>query len=103
MARYCVRGVAVPAAGRLTRVTVGGRTLAVAVVDGRVRAVDDACTHLRGSLSVGVVEDGAVVCPRHLGRFDLVTGAACGGPPTAGLRTYPATLVDGELCVELPD
>lgn len=103
MSRHVVQGFCVPEPGRLTQVTVGGRRLAVAVLDGRVHAVDDACTHLRSSLSAGLVEDGAVVCPRHLARFDLVTGAVRSGPPRTGLRTYPAQLSGGDLHVELPD
>ena len=103
MSTHHVPDFTAPPPGRLVAVTVGGRVLAVTVVDGRVRAFDDACTHLQSSLSSGVVEDGAVVCPRHLGRFDVTTGDVLGGPPRTGVRTFPAALVDGGLQVELPD
>lgn len=103
MSTHCVPGFTAPPPGRLVQVTVAGRVLAVAVVDGRVHAVDDACTHLQSSLSAGVVEDGAVVCPRHLARFDLATGAVLSGPPRTGLRTVPAELSAAGLLVELPD
>jgi nitrite reductase/ring-hydroxylating ferredoxin subunit len=103
MSTHRVPGFAAPPPGRLATVTVGGRVLAVTVVDGRVRAFDDACTHLQSSLSAGVVEDGAVVCPRHLARFDVASGDVLSGPPRTGLRTFPAELVDGTLHVELPD
>ena len=103
MSTHRVAGFTAPPPGRLTRVTVGGRVLAVTVVDGAVRAFDDACPHLESPLSTGVVEDGAVVCPRHLARFDVVTGAVLSGPPRTGVRTVSATLSDGALVLELPD
>lgn len=92
-----------PAPGELVRVTVAGRAVAVAVVDDRVHAVADACTHLRCSLSGGEVQDGAVVCPCHFAAFDLASGAVRRGPAVTALRTFPASIVEGVLHLELPD
>ena len=89
--------VELPAEGELTVVDVGGERVAVARLDGVVHAFDDACTHAQCSLSGGEVEDGAVVCPCHQGRFDLRSGAVLGGPPQVPLRIWQARVVDGGL------
>lgn len=92
-----------PADGDLAAVTVAARTVAVAVVDGQVYAVDDTCTHAQCSLSQGEVEGRSVVCPCHAGTFDLATGAVLCGPPKTAVRSYPARLVDGGLELLIPE
>ncbi|MCU1674657.1 MAG: Rieske (2Fe-2S) region [Frankiales bacterium] len=93
-------GVAVPAEGELVAVQVHGTKVAVTVVEGQVRAVDDECTHQQCSLSDGEVEDGALVCPCHFGRFDLRTGAVLDGPPEHPLHVWKAVVRDGALELE---
>ena len=61
--------------GSLKRVTVDGRAICLArPEDGRVYAIDDACTHEGYSLSEGELFDFDVECPMHGSRFDLRTG-----------------------------
>lgn len=103
MALHRIPAFTAPAPGELVQVNVAGRAVAVAVVGDRVLAVADACTHLRCSLSGGEVQDGAVVCPCHFAAFDLVTGEVRRGPAVTALRTYPASVVDDVLHLELPD
>jgi nitrite reductase/ring-hydroxylating ferredoxin subunit len=86
-----------PLEGELTAVDVGGDKIAVACARGRLYAFQDACTHLQCSLSSGDLEDTTVVCPCHLGRFDITTGAVLEGPPSTPLRTWPARVVDGRV------
>ena len=81
--------------GELTAVDLDGAKIAVARVQGQLYAFQDACTHMQCSLSGGDLEAGCVVCPCHLGRFDVTTGAVVDGPPLEPLRTWPARLVDG--------
>ena len=95
-----VEGVALPAEGELVAVQVGGASVAVTVVDGQVHAVDDECTHQQCSLAGGEVEDGALVCPCHFGRFDLRTGAVLDGPPDQPLHVWRAAVRDGVLELE---
>jgi 3-phenylpropionate/trans-cinnamate dioxygenase ferredoxin component len=86
---------AAPPEGELTAVDLDGAKIAVAHVQGRLYAFQDACTHLQCSLSGGDLEGACVVCPCHLGRFDVTTGAVVDGPPLEQLRTWPARLIDG--------
>jgi nitrite reductase/ring-hydroxylating ferredoxin subunit len=50
--------------------------------DGRVSAIEDACSHASGPLSLGKVCDGIVSCPWHDSRFRLSDGAVVRGPAT---------------------
>jgi nitrite reductase/ring-hydroxylating ferredoxin subunit len=87
-------GQAAPAEGDMTAVDLDGSKVAVARVDGRLYAFDDVCTHQQCSLSGGELDGATVVCPCHLGQFDLATGAVLAGPPPAPLRTWSVQAVD---------
>jgi len=43
------------------------------------------------------------VCPRHGSVFDLQTGRPLSLPAYVPVETYPVTIVDGVVRVELPD
>jgi len=80
-----------------------GHKLALYRVDDVVHATDDTCTHGAASLSEdGRVEGDQVECTWHNGRFDIRTGAACAMPCDQALRTWPVQVVDGQVCVVLP-
>ena len=89
------------AAGRL-RLEAEGCAVLLALVDGEVHAVDDACRHRGTSLSGGLLRDGVVTCPAHLWRYDVRTGRRhdTEGEP---LATYPVAVVDGTVEVTVPD
>lgn len=76
-------------------VIVGGREIAIYLVDGAVYATDNRCTHGDARLCDGYLEGHEIECPHHQGRFDIRTGAATCAPATLALQTYPVQL-DGE-------
>lgn len=84
--------------GEVRRVDLGdGRILAVYRVDGAVYATDDLCSHGDASLADGEVEDGQIVCPYHMGKFDIRTGEATGAPCSIAIRTYKVSEQDGHI------
>ncbi len=89
------------AAGRL-RLEAQGCAVLLALVDGEVHAVEDACRHRGTALSGGLLRDGIVTCPAHLWQYDVRTGHRhdTHGEP---LPTYPVALVDGTVEVTIPD
>lgn len=95
-----VTGFEAPDDGELTAVTVDGTEIAVASIGGELFAFQDECTHQQCSLSDGEIEGRSVVCPCHLGTFDVATGAVVSGPPDTPLRTWTATLVGEDLELE---
>jgi nitrite reductase/ring-hydroxylating ferredoxin subunit len=89
------------AEGRL-RVEAPGCAVLLALVDGEVHAVADACRHRGTALSGGLLRDGIVTCPAHLWQYDVRTGRrhdTVGEP----LPTYPVELVGGTVEVTVPD
>lgn len=64
--------------------------------DGDFFATADSCTHEEWSLGEDSDLEGAeVVCPLHMARFDLRTGAPTCFPATIALQTFAVEL-DGE-------
>ena len=49
-------------------------------------ATDDLCSHGEANLSEGEVEGSEIVCPFHLGKFDIRTGLATAAPCFAPVR-----------------
>ncbi len=86
----------------LIRVEVKERTLCLARTEsGGWYAVDDTCTHEDRSLSRGALAGEAVECPCHGSRFDLATGEVLNLPAVLPLQTYPTSLEQGEVVIEV--
>lgn len=66
----------------------------------RCFALEQRCPHTGGPLSLGKVEDGAVVCPWHGAKFDLQTGAMIRGPAKRGVRVFACRIQGGEVQIE---
>lgn len=79
---------------------VEGEAVAVWNVDGQIYAINNRCTHARGSLCEGTLEGTTVTCPWHGGQFDLRSGAAVGGPARIPVATY-ATRITTEGIIEI--
>ena len=84
--------------GEVLQVDLGdGRVLAVYRLDGEVFATDDVCSHGDASLADGEIEKGQIVCPYHLGTFDIKTGEPTGAPCSIAIRTYRVAEQDGAV------
>lgn len=84
--------------GEVRQIDLGdGRVLAVYHWEGEYFATDDLCTHGDASLSDGEIEDGKILCPYHMGSFDIRTGEACAAPCSIAVKTYRLRVDDGEI------
>ncbi len=88
--------------GKTKRVKAPHGWILVCNVDGHIYAVDDLCTHEDASLYLGCLKGHLIQCSLHGGKFDVRTGAAVEEPAEQPLRTYPVTLTDGEIHIEVP-
>ena len=59
------------------------------------------CTHERELLCDGLVMDGEIECPKHMGRFSYATGTAQGAPVLVDLRTYPVKIEDDTVYLDV--
>jgi 3-phenylpropionate/trans-cinnamate dioxygenase ferredoxin subunit len=69
--------------------------------DDRYFATAGHCTHERELLCDGLVMDGEIECPKHLGRFSYATGEAQGAPVLVDLKTYPVKLEDDTVYLDI--
>jgi nitrite reductase/ring-hydroxylating ferredoxin subunit len=78
-------------------VRVGEYEVALFLVDGDVRAYENACPHQGGPIGEGQIEGTTVTCPWHAWTFDLHTGGMALGADFARLRRFEARVQDGRI------
>lgn len=86
----------------VVRFDYGDRTFALyRTEDDRYFATEGLCTHERVHLADGLVIGTIIECPKHNGRFDFTTGAAKGAPVCVDLKTYPVSVENGRLKLDI--
>ncbi|HXI45890.1 MAG TPA: Rieske 2Fe-2S domain-containing protein [Candidatus Acidoferrales bacterium] len=115
MRRVDLLGVDEVPDGTLKMAFVDGVDQVVVVHSGGViRAFQGICTHeyfeldkgfLTGGGSPGADGEpaGTLTCALHLSRFDLATGDALDPPAELPLATYPVSVEDGRVTIEIPE
>ena len=80
---------------------VGKRSVLVAKVGGRYKALDDWCNHAGCLLSGGRLEGNSVICPCHEVGFDLDTGKNMTSPGVCDdQKTIDLQVSDGQILIE---
>ena len=87
--------------GTVKVVEAGGRQIALCNYDGTFYAIDDECTHDRGSLDQGELIGHEIECPRHGARFDVMSGRATRLPAVRPVRSYTVIVNDGSITIEV--
>jgi nitrite reductase (NADH) small subunit len=77
-------------------VRVGGESVALVRVDGRLHALQDACPHRGGPLSEGDLSGCLLYCPLHAWAFDVRTGSSP-THPGARVRIYAVRIIGEEI------
>ena len=90
-------------AGAMRLVEHEGRKIGVFNCDGALYAVEDRCSHDGGPLAEGEFDAAActVECPRHGSLFDLTTGRPKTLPAYAPVQTFPITIEDDTIVLEV--
>jgi len=79
---------------------VAGRRLLLVQAGCQMCAYEDRCAHLGLPLSGGRLEGGSLICPAHEWEYDACTGRGL-NPSTVCLKSFPVTIDDGQILVEL--
>lgn len=89
--------------GKAVHVDIDGVPVAVVRIDDDVFAVHDICSHADVRLSEGIVwcETKQIECIRHGSAFSLETGRPDTLPATQPVATYPVTVTNGEVTVNV--
>ncbi len=84
------------------KVTVDGRDILVANIDGTYHAMDDTCTHSGASLSEGSLEGHVVTCGWHGAQFDCKTGKLAKFPAKINdLKSYKVVIEADSVFIEV--
>jgi nitrite reductase/ring-hydroxylating ferredoxin subunit len=86
--------------GTIREFQIGGKSVAVANVNGQFHAIDNVCIHRGGPLADGPLEGAMVTCPWHGWEYDVRTGRV-GQNPAAGVDCYPIELRGEEIYVNI--
>lgn len=86
--------------GEARHVRIGKRDIALFRVGDRFFALSNLCRHAFAPLAEGYLDGYVVMCPWHGWRYDVRDGGT--DHPDADVRTYPVTVRDGEVFVEVP-
>jgi nitrite reductase (NADH) small subunit len=95
-----VADVAAIPPGRILEANVGGTSIAIANVDGKLFGISNICLHRGGPVGQGPLEGKIVTCPWHGWAFDVTTGALVHSP-TAGLACYPVEVRDSDVFIDV--
>lgn len=88
--------------GSMKTVHVGGKTIALANVDGKIFAIDDTCSHAQCSLgSEGFIDGNVVTCGCHGGQFDVTNGKVMSMPAVVDVASYPVKIEGQDVRVAL--
>jgi 3-phenylpropionate/trans-cinnamate dioxygenase ferredoxin subunit len=89
--------------GTMRLVPAGTLTVGVFNCEGSLHAIEDRCSHDDGPLAEGDWDPEAcvVVCPRHGSRFDLETGIPMSLPAFEAVRTFPVSVRNGMVVVDV--
>ncbi|MGI8528055.1 MAG: Rieske (2Fe-2S) protein [Geodermatophilaceae bacterium] len=85
----------IPAGGGL--ILDDARVVLTRAEDGEVLAFSAPCTHQ--GCTVSSIEQGLIVCPCHLSRFDLATGAPVSGPARRPLPPVAVEVTGEEVFI----
>ncbi|HEY6830916.1 MAG TPA: Rieske 2Fe-2S domain-containing protein [Pseudolabrys sp.] len=86
--------------GGFAPIVIEGHGLVLARHGDVVYAFQGTCPHEKADLAQGRIEDGRLICPRHLASFSLADGQVSRGWKVDGLKLYPVRIADGEIAVD---
>ena len=87
--------------GGVTIVQSGSLFVGVYRIGEQLFAIEDRCSHDDGPLCEGDRDGFCIECPRHGATFDVRTGDVLSLPATEGVDTFPVTVRDGEVFVDV--
>ena len=89
--------------GTMRLIPGNGATLGLYRCGGVLYAIEDRCSHDDGPLAEGEFDASTctVECPRHGSLFDLTTGRPKTLPAYAPVRTFPVSIEDDTIILEV--
>ena len=87
---------------KMIKVSIDGKDILVANIDGEYYATDDTCTHSGSSLSEGKLDGSTITCGWHGAQFDCKTGKLVKFPAKIrDLASYNVVVESDNVFVEM--
>ncbi|MGH9711645.1 MAG: Rieske (2Fe-2S) protein [Candidatus Acidiferrales bacterium] len=86
--------------GQIREISVSGKSVAVANIDGKLFAINSVCLHHGGPLGDGELDGTLVSCPWHGWQYDVTTGRLA-QQPSDGVECYSVELRGDEVFVDV--
>jgi 3-phenylpropionate/trans-cinnamate dioxygenase ferredoxin component len=83
-------------------VELGGTSIVLFNLAGKLFALGDVCSHDNGPVGDGEIEDDQIICPRHGARFDIRTGKVKSLPALRDIPSYPVRVELGMVKIGIP-
>jgi len=83
-------------------VELGGKSIVLFNLAGKLFAIGDVCSHDNGPVGDGEIEENEIICPRHGARFDIRTGKVTSLPAIIDIPAYPVRVVNGMVEIGIP-
>jgi len=88
--------------GKIKKVTIDGKDVLVANIDGNYYAINDTCTHAGASLSEGSLDGAVITCGWHGAKFDCKTGKLSDFPvKIKDLNSYKVVVESENIFLEV--
>ena len=88
--------------GKMIKVSIDGKDVLIANIDGKYCATDDTCTHSGSSLSEGKLDGCIITCGWHGAQFDCKTGKLAKFPAKIrDLTSYNVVVESDNVFVEM--
>lgn len=88
--------------GTKKTVSVGGKKIMIANVDGKYFAIDDLCSHAQCSLGIkGFLDGNTVICGCHGAQFDVTSGKVLSLPAPTDVASYETKVEGGDVWVKI--
>lgn len=87
---------------KIKKVTIDGKDILLANIDGSYYAIQDTCTHAGASLSEGSLDGSIITCGWHGAKFDCKTGKLSSFPvKIKDLNSYKVVIESENIFVEV--
>jgi len=83
-------------------IEVGGRSIVIFNLAGKLFAIGDICSHDNGPVGDGEIEENEIICPRHGARFDIRSGKVTSLPAVVDIPAYPVRVAGEMIEIGLP-
>lgn len=87
----------------VTPFVIGDQRIALYLIDEKVYATNNVCTHAFALLSDGWLDGTLIECPLHGAQFEVTTGEVVQGPADCAIAVFETNIVNGEVLVRLPE